>query len=60
MAAPAPRSPTPLRPMLLVWYGLGISLLGKPDKVRAEYDRVQGFDPKVAERIRIEFGVTPS
>jgi tetratricopeptide (TPR) repeat protein len=31
--------------------------LGERDKVRAEYERIKGFDPKVAERIRIEFGV---
>jgi tetratricopeptide (TPR) repeat protein len=31
--------------------------LGRRDKVRAEYDRIKGFDPKVAERIRTEFGV---
>lgn len=30
--------------------------LGEPGKVRSEYDRVKGFDPKVAERIRREFG----
>jgi tetratricopeptide (TPR) repeat protein len=33
--------------------------LGQPDKVRAQYERVKGFDPKVAERIRAEFGVQP-
>jgi tetratricopeptide (TPR) repeat protein len=33
--------------------------LGRRDKVRAEYERIKGFDPKVAERIRIEFGVQP-
>jgi tetratricopeptide (TPR) repeat protein len=31
--------------------------LGRRDKVRAEYERIKGFDPKVAERIRTEFGV---
>ncbi|MBK8063866.1 MAG: tetratricopeptide repeat protein [Betaproteobacteria bacterium] len=31
--------------------------LGQHDKVRAEYERIKGFDPKVAERIRQEFGV---
>lgn len=31
--------------------------LGDRDKLQAEYKRVKGFDPKVAERIRIEFGV---
>jgi tetratricopeptide (TPR) repeat protein len=33
--------------------------LGQHDKVRAEYERVKGFDPKVSERIRVEFGVRP-
>lgn len=32
--------------------------LGEHEKVRAEYLRVKGFDPKVAERIRVEFGVS--
>jgi len=31
--------------------------LGRPEKVRAQYERVKGFDPKVSERIRREFGV---
>ena len=31
--------------------------LGRREKVRAEYERLKGFDPKVAERIRTEFGV---
>ena len=35
-----------------VWHRLGLR-----DKVRAEYERIKGFDPKVAERIRTEFGV---
>ncbi|MGH8691448.1 MAG: tetratricopeptide repeat protein [Burkholderiales bacterium] len=33
--------------------------LGQHDKVRAEYERVKGFDPKVSERIRLDFGVRP-
>jgi hypothetical protein len=37
-----------------VWH-----LLGRRDKLRAEYERITGFDPMVAERIRIEFGVQP-
>lgn len=32
--------------------------LGRQDRLRAEYERIKGFDPKVAERIRLEFGVT--
>jgi len=28
-------------------------------KLRAEYERIKGFEPKVAERIRMEFGLQP-
>lgn len=31
--------------------------LGEHEKVRAEYRHVKGFDPKVAEHIRLDFGV---
>jgi tetratricopeptide (TPR) repeat protein len=31
--------------------------LGEPEKVRAEYRHVKGFDPTVAEHIRADFGV---
>lgn len=31
--------------------------LGEPEKVRAEYRHVKGFDPTVAEHIRVDFGV---
>lgn len=34
--------------------------LGEHDKVRAEYERIKAFDPKVAERIRLDFGVLKS
>lgn len=30
--------------------------LGKRDKVQEEYERVKGFDPKVAEQMRRDFG----
>ena len=33
--------------------------LGRRDKLRAEYERIKGFEPKVAERIRMEFGLQP-
>jgi superkiller protein 3 len=36
-----------------VWHRLG----RRHDRVKTEYQRVKGFDPKVAERIRVEFGV---
>ena len=31
--------------------------LGEHEKVRAEYRRVKGFDPKIAEHVRVDFGV---
>jgi tetratricopeptide (TPR) repeat protein len=31
--------------------------LGEPDKVRAEYRKLKGFDPKIAEHVRVDFGV---
>jgi len=31
--------------------------LGRADKLRAEYERVRGFDAKVAEHIGLEFGL---
>jgi tetratricopeptide (TPR) repeat protein len=54
------------------WYGLGLSLarLGRFEEAAAKfreaarlqpskYERIKGFDPKVAERIRVESGVQP-
>lgn len=32
--------------------------LGEPEKVQAEYRHVKGFDPTVAEHIRVDFGVS--
>ena len=31
--------------------------LGEHEKVQAEYRKVKGFDPKIAEHIRVDFGV---
>ena len=31
--------------------------LGEPEKVRTEYRKLKGFDPKVAEHVRMDFGV---
>jgi len=31
--------------------------LGEPEKVRAEYRKVKAFDPRVAEHVRVDFGV---
>jgi len=47
-----PLSPYPRYQLAGAWFKLG-----EHEKVRAEYRRVKGFDPKVAERIRIDFGV---
>lgn len=52
-----------LRPSLLFW---DAHLLAYPlrtdrahalfDKVRAERERLKGFDPTISERLRLEFG----
>jgi tetratricopeptide (TPR) repeat protein len=31
--------------------------LGEPEKVRVQYRKLKGFDPKVAEHVRVDFGV---
>jgi tetratricopeptide (TPR) repeat protein len=31
--------------------------LGEPEKVRAEYRKLKGFDPKIAKHVRVDFGV---
>ena len=31
--------------------------LGEPEKVRAEYRKLRGFDPKIAAHVRADFGV---
>jgi tetratricopeptide (TPR) repeat protein len=47
-----PRNPFAGYQLAGVWHRMG-----ERDKLRAEYERVRGFDADVAERIRIEFGV---
>jgi hypothetical protein len=31
--------------------------LGRRDEVRAEYERIKGFDPKISALMRREFGI---
>jgi tetratricopeptide (TPR) repeat protein len=40
-------------------YQLGAALfkLGEHEKVRAEYERVNGFDPKIGAQMRADFGI---
>ena len=47
-----PLSPFPRYQLAGAWFKLG-----EHEKVRAEYRRVKGFDPKVAEQLRRDFGV---
>ena len=47
-----PMNPYAAYQLASVWHRLG-----RADKLRTEYERVEGFDPKVAERIRLEFGL---
>ena len=54
------REATRLQPMNpYAGYQLGAALfkLGRYDEVRAEYERVKGFDPKISEQMRRDFGV---
>ena len=47
----------PLNPFARYQLAAAWFKLGEHEKVRAEYRRVKGFDPRVAEHIRIDFGV---
>jgi len=47
-----PLNPFPRYQLAAAWFKLG-----EHEKVRAEYRRVKGFDPIVAEHICIDFGV---
>jgi Flp pilus assembly protein TadD len=47
-----PFNPFPRYQLAAAWFKLG-----EPDKVRAEYRKLRGFDPKVAEHVRVDFGV---
>ena len=47
----------PLNPFARYQLAAAWFKLGEPEKVRAEYRKLKGFDPKVAEHVRIDFGV---
>ena len=47
-----PMSPFAYYQLAAAWFKLG-----EHEKVQAEYRRVKGFDPTVAEHIRVDFGV---
>ena len=47
----------PLNPFARYQLAAAWFKLGEPEKVRAEYRKLKGFDPKVAEHVRADFGV---
>jgi tetratricopeptide (TPR) repeat protein len=47
-----PLNPYPRYQLAAAWFKLG-----EPEKVRAEYRKLKGFDPKVAAHVREDFGV---
>jgi tetratricopeptide (TPR) repeat protein len=47
-----PLNPYPRYQLAAAWFKLG-----EPEKVRAEYRKLKGFDPKIAEHVRVDFGV---
>lgn len=47
----------PLNPFARYQLAAAWFKLGEPEKVRAEYRKLKRFDPKVAEHVRIDFGV---
>ena len=47
-----PLNPYPRYQLAAAWFKLG-----EPEKVRSEYRKLKGFDPKIAEHVRIDFGV---
>ena len=47
-----PFNPYPRYQLAAAWFKLG-----EPEKVRAEYRRLKTFDPKIAEHVRVDFGV---
>jgi tetratricopeptide (TPR) repeat protein len=60
-AAEKLREATRLQPMNpYAGYQLGAALfkLGEHEAVRAEYERIRGFDPKISEQMRVDFGVS--
>jgi tetratricopeptide (TPR) repeat protein len=47
----------PLNPFARYQLAAAWFKLGEPEKVRAEYRKLKSFDPKVAEHVRVDFGV---
>lgn len=47
-----PLNPYPRYQLAAAWFKLG-----EPERVRAEYRKLKGFDPKIAEHVRLDFGV---
>jgi tetratricopeptide (TPR) repeat protein len=47
-----PFNPFPRYQLAAAWFKLG-----EPEKVRKEYRKLKSFDPKVAEHVRVDFGV---
>jgi tetratricopeptide (TPR) repeat protein len=47
----------PLNPFARYQLAAAWFKLGEPEKVRAEYRKLKGFDPKVAAHVRMDFGV---
>jgi tetratricopeptide (TPR) repeat protein len=47
-----PLNPYPRYQLAAAWFKLG-----EPEKVRSEYRKLKGFDPKVAAHVREDFGV---
>jgi tetratricopeptide (TPR) repeat protein len=47
----------PLNPFARYQLAAAWFKLGEPDKVRDEYRRLKQFDPRIAEHVRVDFGV---
>lgn len=48
----------PMNPYAGYQLGAALFRLGRSDEVRAEYERVKGFDPKISEQMRRDFGLS--
>jgi Flp pilus assembly protein TadD len=48
----------PLNPYAGYHLAAALFKLGRRDEMRAEYERVKGFDPKVSALMRREFGIS--
>jgi Flp pilus assembly protein TadD len=47
----------PLNPYAGYHLAAVLDKLGRRDEVRAEYERIKGFDPKISALMRREFGI---